>query len=155
MNLVSILSFAAFAWSSKMDIRLMVISSISKSTSLFAIASSRLASMSIHVNGRRYVVSRIKSPAFLTVLSLYFLLKKKMASSVLSLLVATLYKVYPIAFIIPATIYLVRRSNRVDLIRYITVLLVPILAYLIVGGIQVVNSFSRFILLFFSTRTSG
>lgn len=91
--------------------------------------------------------------AFFTLLSLYFLLKKKMAFSALSLLVATLYKVYPIAFIIPATIYLVRRSKRVDLIRYYIVLLVPILLYLLVGGVQAVNVFSGFILGFFSAGT--
>lgn len=43
--------------------------------------------------------------AFFTIYSLYLLLKKKITYSALSLLVATLFKIYPAIFIIPVTVF--------------------------------------------------
>lgn len=92
-------------------------------------------------------------PAFFTVLSLYLLLNKKMVSSALSLLVATLYKVYPAVFLIPVSIYLFKRVDGEGLLKYYMAFFTPILVFLVMSGMGVVNHFLRFILSFFSTGT--
>lgn len=92
-------------------------------------------------------------PAFFTVLSLYMLVNEKIVSAALSLLTATLYKVYPAVFLIPVSIYLVKRVNLRSLLKYYAVFLTPMLIFLAMGGMGVVNHFFRFVLDFFSTRT--
>jgi len=92
-------------------------------------------------------------PAFFTVLSLYLLLNEKMDSSALSLLAATLFKVYSAVFLIPMSVYLLKRANRESLLKCYVAFFTPMLVFLIMGGTQVVNDFVRFILGFFSTGT--
>lgn len=92
-------------------------------------------------------------PAFFTVLSLYLLVDERTVLSALSLLAATLYKVYPAVFLIPVSIYLFKRVSRESLLRYYVVFFVPMLVYLVMGGVGVVGHLSSFVLGFFSTST--
>lgn len=80
-------------------------------------------------------------PTFFTVLSLYFLLNKKEVSSAFSLLTATLFKVYPAVFFIPASIYLFKKSDRRSLSKYFLAFFLPIFSFLIIGGGGLVNTF--------------
>jgi len=88
-------------------------------------------------------------PTFLTVLSIYFLAREKFVFSSLSLLAATLFKVYPAALLVPITTYLFKRKSRGILLRYLAVFLVPVSSVIAVSGDYV----SRFVLEFFSTET--
>jgi hypothetical protein len=80
-------------------------------------------------------------PAFFTILSLYLLLNEKAISSAFSLLLATLFKFYPSIFLIPATIYLFKRSNRRSLLKYYLIFFIPMLLFLIIGGPWLINEF--------------
>ncbi len=55
-------------------------------------------------------------PAFFTVLSVYLLLSERIFPSAVSLLSATLFKVYPAAFIVPALVYLFKKGTREELL---------------------------------------
>ena len=88
-------------------------------------------------------------PALFTILSLYLILEKKFISSSLSLLIATLYKVYPIALLIPASIYLFKKESKRNLITYLSVFLIPIFISLFLKW----DLLLRFISGFFSYKT--
>jgi len=91
-------------------------------------------------------------PAFFTVFALYLLLNEKVVSSAFSLLVATLFKVYPAIFLIPTTIYLFKRSNRRSLLKYYLIFFIPMLLSLIMGGMQLVYEFFKYGFFFSTTN---
>lgn len=94
-------------------------------------------------------------PAFFTVLSLYLLLERRIISSALSLLVATLFKVYPAIFLIPVSIYLLKKIDRRSLLKYYVIFLAPIFPILLIGGMGLVDQFLELGLYFdISTYTS-
>ena len=72
-------------------------------------------------------------PTFFTIFSMYLLLKGKMVFSGFSLLVATLFKVFPAVFLVPASIYLLRKSSKERLLKYYSGFFVPFLMFLTVG----------------------
>jgi len=88
-------------------------------------------------------------PAFFTVLSVYLLLGDRVVPSAISLLFAMLFKVYPAAFIIPASVYLFKRGKQKKLLKYLLFFIVPYLIFLVSSGIQAANNLSSFILGFF------
>jgi hypothetical protein len=63
-----------------------------------------------------------------------------------------LFKVYPAAFIIPASVYLFKRGKQKELLKYLLFFIVPYLIFLASSGIQAVNNLSSLILGFFFTR---
>jgi len=91
-------------------------------------------------------------PAFLTVLSLFLLLNKKIIPSAVSLLLATLFKVYPAAFIVPASVYLFKKGTRRALFKYLLVFLASYSVFLISGGMKTVDNLFRLVLGFFFPR---
>jgi len=86
------------------------------------------------------------------VFALYLLLNEKVVSSAFSLLVATLFKVYPAIFLIPTTIYLFKRSNRRSLLKYYLIFFIPMLLSLIMGGMQLVYEFFKYGFFFSTTN---
>ena len=88
-------------------------------------------------------------PAFFTVLSLFYLVEKRLICSSLSLLIATLFKIYPIAFLIPISVYLFKRESIGNLVRFLSTFLVPAS----LGLIFYSSSLMTFVQGFFSTDT--
>lgn len=88
-------------------------------------------------------------PAFFTVLSVYLLLGDRVVPSAISLLFATLFKVYPAAFIIPASVYLFKGGKQKKLLKYLPFFIVPYSIFLVSSGIQAVNNLSSLLLVFF------
>ncbi|MFH2110834.1 MAG: hypothetical protein ABIJ47_06170 [Candidatus Bathyarchaeota archaeon] len=88
-------------------------------------------------------------PAFFTVLSVYLLLGDRVVPSAVSLLLATLFKVYPAAFIIPASVYLFKRGKQKKLLNFLSFFIVPYFLFLVTGGIPAVNNLLSLILGFF------
>jgi len=91
-------------------------------------------------------------PAFFTILSVYLLLSKRILPSAVSLLVATLFKVYPAAFFVPASVYLFKKGKREELLKYLLVFLASYSIFLSSGGFQAVSNLSRLVLGFFFPR---
>jgi Gpi18-like mannosyltransferase len=90
-------------------------------------------------------------PAFLTVLSVYLLLSERILPSAVSLLLATLFKVYPAAFIVPASVYLFK-GKRKELLKYLIFFIVPYSIFLVSGGLQAANNLLMLVLGFFFPR---
>jgi len=82
-------------------------------------------------------------PTFFTVLSVYFLLSERIYSSSVSLLFATLFKVYPAALIISGSVYLFKKRKRGALFKYFMVFIAPYAIYLGLGGLQGLSNLSR------------
>jgi len=80
-------------------------------------------------------------PTLFTVLSLYLLLNKKVVSSALSLFIATLYKVYPIIFLIPTSIYLYKKCEKRNVMKYYIAFFTPFFIFLLIGGIELIQNF--------------
>lgn len=91
-------------------------------------------------------------PAFFTILSFYLLLGDRIVPSAISLLFATLFKVYPAAFILPASVYLFKTEKRKELLTYPLFFILPYFIYLFSSGIQAANNLSSLILDFFFPR---
>lgn len=91
---------------------------------------------------------------FFATLSLYYLLKNRIILSSLSLLVAVLYKFYPIVLLIPTAIYLIKRGNKIAVMKYFLAFFTPISMFLVVSG-KVAEGYIQFILGFFPTNTLG
>ena len=91
-------------------------------------------------------------PAFFTVLSVYLLLSKSIFPSAVSLLLATLFKVYPAAFFVPASVYLFKKGQREELIKYVLVFITSYSIFLASGGYHVANNLSRYVLGYFFPR---
>ena len=90
-------------------------------------------------------------PAFFTVLSMYLLVNGKIKSSSFSLVLATLYKTYPALFLIPASIYLYKRKENFNLLKYCIIFFSPVLIAILWNGIDPVNIILRFFTDFVST----
>ena len=91
-------------------------------------------------------------PTFFTVISVYLLLSERIYPSAVSLFLATLFKVYPAAFIVPASVYLFKKGKREECIKYLLVFIVSYSLVLVSGGIPAVSSHLRFVLDFFFPR---
>jgi hypothetical protein len=59
---------------------------------------------------------------FFSLLSVYFLLTNRVAFSSISLFVGIITKMYPLFFVFPFAIYLIRRRSRVDVLKFFAVL---------------------------------
>ena len=88
-------------------------------------------------------------PVFFTMCSFYFLLNKKIPYSALSLLIATLFKVYPAILILPISLYMLKRSEHIYLLKYYLIFFIPLFLFLLSGGAH--NS--TFPIGFFSQKT--
>jgi len=86
-------------------------------------------------------------PVFFTVFSLYLLLDNHITFSAISLLSATLFKIYPAIFIVPILFYLYKTNKRGKFLNYLFVFILPYFIYLFLNGI---NSIHNFLNIFFS-----
>ena len=93
-------------------------------------------------------------PAFFTVLSVYLLLSEKIFPSAISLLFATLFKVYPAAFFVPASVYLFKKGKREELLQYLLVFIAPYSIFLSSGNFQAVSNLSKALLSYFYPRVT-
>jgi hypothetical protein len=97
-------------------------------------------------------------PALFTILSMYLLLNEKIVLSGFSLLAATLFKVYPAVFLVPVSVYLLKKGCKEGLLKYHSTFFVPLLMFLlvslVVSGTWLVNGFASFVsVMFYSTST--
>jgi len=85
-------------------------------------------------------------PTLFTILSLYLITTEHTYLSAISLLTATAYKAYPIAFTIPTTIYLLKKKGKTETIKYLTTTLAP-LALITAYTPQQITNFIKYILI--------
>ena len=79
-------------------------------------------------------------PSLFTIFSLYLLLDNKTVYSALSLLLATLFKLYPVIFILPVFIYLLKKKNKKALITYLLVFITPLVILLLLSGERTIDN---------------
>jgi len=88
-------------------------------------------------------------PALFTVLSTYLLIEKRVVQSSLSLLAAVLFKIYPVAFIVPVSICLYKKEPVKNLLKFLLFFTVSVAFFLFSNW----GSILEFINKFFSSRT--
>jgi len=94
-------------------------------------------------------------PTMFTLLSLYTLFEKRFFQSSLSLLAATLFKVYPVGLVLPITIYLLRKGSFRGSLRFLSAFLVSGSLLLIFGSGSALRFLYNFLHIFPSWSFHG
>ena len=72
-------------------------------------------------------------PIFFTLLCLYLLFENRIILSSISLLISTLFKVYPAIIVLPISVYLLKKVDKIPFFKYISIYLGILFVYIFFG----------------------